>query len=59
VSQEEETLWMIKGLIGALPIERLQKVTESYTKIKTIMSEYGDDSVIALALLGAELAAKA
>jgi hypothetical protein len=59
VSQEQETLWMIKGVIGELPVERLQKVTESYVKIKTIMSEYGDEGEIAIALIGAELAAKA
>ena len=59
MSQEQETLWMIKGVIGELPVERLQKVTESYVKIKTIMSEYGDEGEIAIALIGAELAAKA
>ena len=58
MSQEQDTLWMIKGMIGDLPEDLQCAVTESYNKIKAIMTEYGDEGEIAIALLGAELAAK-
>jgi len=58
VSQEQDTLWMIKGIIGDLPEDRRRAIEESYTKMKTIMNEYEDEGEIAVALLGAELAAK-
>jgi len=58
VSQEQETLWMIKGVIGDLPEDHRKAIIESYNKIKAIMAEYEENGVIAVALLGAELAAK-
>ena len=58
MSQDQETLWMIKGVIGELPEDRRYKVMESYIKIKIIMDEYKDEGQVAVALLGAELAAK-
>ena len=58
MSQEQDTLWMIKGIIGDLPEDRRKAIIESYNKIKAIMAEYKEDGVIAVALLGAELAAK-
>jgi hypothetical protein len=58
VSQEQDTLWMIKGIIGDLPEDRRHKIMESYIKMKIIMDEYGDEGQIAVALLGAESAAK-
>ncbi len=58
MSQEQETLWMIKGVILQLPEDRRHKVMESYIKMKIIMDEYEDEGQIAVALLGAELAAK-
>jgi hypothetical protein len=48
---------MIKGIIGDLPKDRRCAVTESYNKIKAIMNEYREEGQIAVALLGAELAA--
>ena len=58
MSQEQDTLWMIKGIIGDLPEDRRDKIMESYNKMKAIMTEYEDDGEVAIALLGAELAAK-
>jgi hypothetical protein len=58
VSQEQEILWMIKGMIRELPEDRLRAVTEAYNKIKTIVIEYGDEGEAAIALIGAELGAK-
>ena len=58
MSQEQDTLWTIKGLIGELPEDRQRAITESYTKIKAIVTEYRDEGEIAVALIGAELAAK-
>ena len=58
MSQEQDTFWMIKGIIGDLSEDRRKLIMESYTKIKAIMTEYEENGVIAVAILGAELAAK-
>ena len=59
MSQEQEDIvWMIKGMIADLPEDHQRTVKELYNKIKIIMAECGEDAVIAVALLGAELAAE-
>ena len=37
--QEQEIVWMIKGVIAELPDTQRSKVTEAYGKIKATMSE--------------------
>ena len=50
---------MIKGVIVELPEAQRSKVTEAYGKIKAAMAEYGEMGDVAVALIGAELAAAA
>ena len=62
MSQEQDTVWidtvwMIKGMIGDFPEDNKRAIRESYNEIKAIIVKHGDNAKIAIALIGAELAA--
>ena len=48
---------MIKGMIGDFPEDNQRAIRESYNEIKAIIVKHGDNAKIAIALIGAELAA--
>ena len=50
-------LLMLKGAISELPEERREKIISLREQIKTLVVTHGDDGLIALAIVGAELSA--
>ena len=48
-------LLMLKGAISELPEERREKIISLREQIKTLVVTHGDDGLIALAIVGAEL----
>lgn len=50
-------LLILKGLISDLPQEHRDKILALRDQLKTIITESGDDGLIALSLVGAELSA--
>ena len=59
MSNKDEALRLgIKGAISELPKETQDKVSECYGKLQDYLREYGEEGKIALALLGATLAAE-
>ena len=59
MTEDEQIVLTLRGLISTMPETDQAKVRECYTKIKDLMIQYGDHGSAAVALLGAELAAKA
>jgi hypothetical protein len=57
VSQEQANLWVIRGMIGNFPEDNQRAIRELYNEIKTIIVKHGDNAKMAIALIGAELAA--
>ena len=55
--QDQQIVWMIKGVIAELPEDQRNKMAEAYGKIKAVMAEYGEMGDVAAALIGAEMAA--
>lgn len=47
-------LLMLKGIISEMPEESKIKIKEASEKIKAVVTEYGDEGLIALALTGGE-----
>lgn len=47
-------LLMIKGLISEFPEEDRKKVEECAAKLRAAIEEYGDQGLVALALVGIE-----
>lgn len=58
MTQEQQQLLMLKGIISDLPEEDKMKINAAHSMIKNIVAEYGDNGQIALGLAGAEFAAK-
>jgi hypothetical protein len=56
--QEDIQLLVVKGAISDMPKEQREKIMECFEKIKTLTESYQGEGYIALALFGAEIAAK-
>lgn len=50
--------YTIRGVISTLPQDSQDKVKQAYLGMQNIIKDNGDEGYIALALLGAELAAE-
>ena len=48
---------MLKGAISELPEERKEKILALRKQIKSLITENGDDGLIPMAFVGAELSA--
>ena len=59
MTAEEVVLTMIRGVISELPAEEQAKVKECAGKLRATIEEYGDTGMFAMALVGAEMQAKA
>lgn len=60
MTQDKLTLLLIKGTIADLPDEDRQKVNEATRQVREVLAAYLEGhAMLALALLSAELAAKA
>lgn len=57
MTDEEQTLLLVRGAIATMPEEEQQKVRAAYIALKSAVQEHGDSGVCALVLLGAETAA--
>lgn len=55
MTQEAETILMIKGAISELPREDQLKVETVLMNINSLIKEYGSFAILAIALKGAEL----
>lgn len=56
---EEETVFMIKGVIASLPAADAEAVNELAEHIRQCVTKAGEIGPLAVALVGAELQAKA
>lgn len=59
MTREEAAHYMIRGIIADLPEDEIKQTEECKQKLTSIMEEYGDQGILALSLLGAELAVRA
>ncbi len=57
MTPEQETLYAVKGLVGELDSEAKARTLECAEKIRKLVAEYSDCGRVALALVGAEMAA--
>lgn len=57
MTEEEITLYAIKGQIAELPEETQAQIQECSNRMRLLVEEYGPSALMAIALLGAELAA--
>lgn len=58
MTNEQETLLLIKGTIASLPADQQQKVAEVAETIRGLMATHPPYGLMAVALVGAELAAE-
>lgn len=58
MTRDEEVALMIKGLVADLPEAQRVRVQECVMKIGDVVGEYGEDGVIAMAIVGSTLAAQ-
>jgi hypothetical protein len=58
MTSEEHTLLLIRGHIASLPKELQAKIETAAIKLREGLTAGGDAAAMALALVGAELAAK-
>lgn len=58
MSPEQEAYLLIKGSISIMSKNQQKRIEEAHDKIIEIMNKFGDEGQIAIALCGAELAAK-
>lgn len=59
MTEEQTTLFLIKGAISEMEPAEQEKLKACADKLRTLVGEQGDLGVVALGLVGAELAAKA
>ncbi len=60
MTEERQTLLMIKGTIADLPETDQQKIREATQKVRAVLSAYSEGHAdLAMALLSAELVVKA
>ncbi|MDY7807587.1 hypothetical protein U0E23_34740 [Burkholderia stagnalis] len=53
-----EQLMMIRGAVAMMPPDEAAKVEAALAELRTVLAEHGEHGMLALALAGAELAAK-
>jgi len=58
MNENQQVVLMIKGVISELPTEQLAKVNNALAEIRALVQTHGDYGVMAVALIGAELAAE-
>lgn len=58
MTTEEETVLMIKGTIADMPADRQQKIKAIADMLRWIVAADAEHALIAMGLVGAELAAK-
>lgn len=58
MTNEEQDLLMIRGFIAGLPDEDCAGVNVAAAKLRDVVALHNDHGQLALALVGAELAAK-
>lgn len=56
MTQEEQTVLMIKGVVSGLSPEQKKQFDQVYVSIQNVIKENGDIGTLALALIGAEAA---
>jgi hypothetical protein len=57
MTTHEETLLLIRGTVASLPEADQAYVKEAKSRIESIRVEFGDAGTLAIALIGAEMAA--
>lgn len=57
MSREAAALLMVKGIVSDLSADAQAKVRECHTRLQAVVTEYGDEGLIALAMLGLESSA--
>ena len=58
MTNEQQTLLLIKGTIASLPADQQQKVAECADQLRKLMADNPPHGLMAVALVGAELAAE-
>jgi len=58
MTNEQQDLLMIRGFIAGLPDEDRAVVSLAAAKLREVVAQHNDHGQLALALVGAELAAK-
>jgi len=58
VSDEQQVLWQIRGIVASMPEKQQARVNEALAHIRALLTEFGDEGQIALVLIGTEIAAK-
>lgn len=58
MNDEEHTLLMLRGLVASMPKDEQEKVQAAYDRIRALETELGAPVIVAVALIGAEEAAK-
>lgn len=57
MTAEQQTVVMIRGVIASLPADEKAKVDKAVAEIRELMTQLGEHSYMAIALIGAEIAA--
>jgi len=57
MTNEEETVLMIRGAIASMSPEEQGRIKDAIEEIKRVRATYGDAADMAIALIGAEMAA--
>lgn len=58
MTQEEQVALMIRGAVAQLPQEDQMRIVECEAKIRALIAEYGEAGRMAIALIGADIAAE-
>lgn len=56
MTDDEQTLYMFKGLISEMPAEDRAKFAAAYDDIKAAVERHGNVGVVAVGMIGAEIA---
>ena len=56
MTQEQETVLLIRGTIASLPDENRKMAEDCYRDLSAMVRKYGTPAYLAIALIGAELA---
>ena len=57
MKEEQATLLLIKGIVSELTVDEQAEVNRVAARFREILNEEGDAGVVAIALVGAEVAA--
>ncbi len=58
MTEEHENLLIIRGHIAGLPLADRKGIAQAAQKLREVIAHHNDHGLLALALVGAELAAK-